>query len=210
MEASMAGEVGARRPRGRPRQRAVDTALLQTALQLLVEGRYFGMSMDEIAEAAGTTKPTIYLRYRTKTELALAALDTLPRERTPLVLAGELRADLVALLRDFRSNVLRYGGMLVTGVVLLHEQDRPEWLQFLQQGVFGARRRAFRNVILGAIERSEARADADVDTCVSLLVGYWHASYYHLFPEIPDENWAERAVDVLLCYLRATTASSPP
>src|SRR5258707_9611108 len=126
MEASMAGEVGARRPRGRPRQRAVDTALLQTALQLLVEGRYFGMSMDEIAEAAGTTKPTIYLRYRTKTELALAALDTLPREQAPLVLAGELRADLVALLRDFRSNVLRYGGMLVTGVLLLHEQDLPD------------------------------------------------------------------------------------
>ncbi len=95
------------------------------------------MSMDEIAEAAGTTKPTIYLRYRTKTELALAALNTLPRERTPLVLAGELRADLVVLLRDFRANVQRYGGMLVTGVVLLHEQDRPEWLQFLQWGCSG-------------------------------------------------------------------------
>ncbi len=191
------------RPRGRPRQRSVDTVLLQTALKLLIEGRFFGMSMEEIAEAAGTTKPTIYLRYHTKTELALAALDALPRERAPLVLAGDLRADLVALLRDFRANVLRYGGMLVTWVVLVHEQDRPEWLRFLQQGVFGARRRAFRNVILGAIERGEARPDADVDTCVSLLVGYWHASYYRHYPAIPDDNWAERAVDVLLCYLRS-------
>jgi hypothetical protein len=96
------------------------------------------------------------------------------------VLGGELRADLVALLRDFGANFLRYHGMLVTGVVLLHERDRPECPQFLQEGVFGARRQAFRNVILGAIERGEARADADVDTCVSLLVGYWHGSYYHL------------------------------
>jgi AcrR family transcriptional regulator len=198
----MASQPAMRRPRGRPRQRSVATVLLQTALQLLVEGRFFGMSMEEIAEAAGTTKPTVYLRYRTKTELALAALDALPRQRPPLVLAGELRADLIALLQDIRANVTRYSGMLGTGVVLVHEQDRPEWLQFLQQGVFGARRRAFRNVILGAIERGEARADADVDTCVSLLVGYWHASYYHHFPAIPDENWAERAVDVLLCYLR--------
>src|SRR3954467_10235261 len=98
----MLSESDVPRSRGRPRQRSVDTELLKTALQLLVEGRYFGMSMEEIAEAAGTTKPTIYLRYRTKTELALAALDAIPRERTPLVLAGNLRADLVALLRDFR------------------------------------------------------------------------------------------------------------
>jgi len=77
--------------------------------------------------------------------------------------------------------------------------------------VFGARRRAFRNVILGAIERSEARADADVDTCVSLLVGYWHATLYHRFPEIPRRELGRaRGGRADLCYLRATTASSPP
>ena len=51
----MASQPDVRRPRGRPRQRSVDAVLLQTTLQLLVEGRFFGMPVEEIAEAAGTT-----------------------------------------------------------------------------------------------------------------------------------------------------------
>src|SRR5262249_37433324 len=61
--------ASAKRPgatRGRPRDPRVDRAILETAQRLLATGEYLWMSVDDIADAAGVTKPTLYRRLASK------------------------------------------------------------------------------------------------------------------------------------------------
>ena len=92
--------------RGRPRSLGYDEAILDATLRLLGELGYARMSMDGIAAEAGVSKPTIYARYRGKADLATAALRHLREAGAPAA-TGDLRADLVAQLRQLRDNVER-------------------------------------------------------------------------------------------------------
>ncbi|MFI5267637.1 MAG: TetR/AcrR family transcriptional regulator [Chloroflexota bacterium] len=178
----------------------MDDALLHTALRLLAEGRYFGMSIQEIAEEALTTKTSVYRRFRGKEELAFAALASLLSYPEEPAISGDLRADLVWQLRQLQDRAMKYGGMLLTGVALMEDQGRSDWLRLLRSGVVRARHEQIAGVIRGAIKRGAARADADVDACVSMLAGCWQSIYLVNWPDIP-EDWAERAVAVVLEYL---------
>ena len=206
MNSATAKHTNATRGRGRPRDAGLDAALLNTALRLLAEGRYFRLSIQEIAEEALTTKTSIYRRFRGKEELAFAALASLLSYPDESVVTGDLRTDLVWQLKQLQSRAMRFGGMLLTGVALVHDQGRSDWLRLLRSGVVQARHEQIRRVIRGAIARGEARPNADVDACVSLLAGCWQSIYLVNWPDIPDD-WADRAVAVVLAYLTNFEAS---
>lgn len=63
-----------RRPVGRPRDPAIDRALLTTTLAEMAAHGFTGMSIDRISERAGIGKPAIYRRFADKAALAIAAL----------------------------------------------------------------------------------------------------------------------------------------
>jgi AcrR family transcriptional regulator len=65
------------RARGRPRDPAIDRAILDAALRLLAEQGYDGMSLEAVAGAAGVGKTTIYRRYPGKRELVVAAISSI-------------------------------------------------------------------------------------------------------------------------------------
>jgi len=52
------------------------TQLLEVALDRFAGGGYHATSMEEIADAAGVTKPVLYQHFRSKHELFLELLDT--------------------------------------------------------------------------------------------------------------------------------------
>lgn len=196
----MASPPPRKRARGRPRDPRVDQAIIDTTLRLLASGGYLRMSVDQIAEEVGIAKPTIYRRFASKEVLAMTAMSALRHRNAPPLVTGDLRADLIWQLHDLRSASTRYGGMPMTGAVLVEEQHRPELLRLFREGVVRARRDTVRQILSDAVARGDARADADLDVVVNLLIGYWYATYIGE-PPIPDD-WAERAVDVLLAYLR--------
>ena len=66
---------------GRPRDGATDGAILDATERLLGRRGYEAMTVDQVAAAAGVSKPTIYLRYRSKRDLVAAMIDRL---RPPL------------------------------------------------------------------------------------------------------------------------------
>ena len=61
---------------GRPRNPDLDERILDATRRLLAERGYQGLSIDAVARAAGTTRPTVYLR------LALIRL-TMMERRSP-------------------------------------------------------------------------------------------------------------------------------
>src|SRR5260370_1236537 len=77
------GERPSPRPAGRPRDTALDEAILAAALLQLGERGYDGMSLEGVAATAGTTVPSLRRRYRGKHQLTVAAIDSIRIQPPP-------------------------------------------------------------------------------------------------------------------------------
>lgn len=186
---------------GRPRCAETDDRILDATLRQLADMGYARMSVDAIAEAAGTTKPTIYRRWPSKEALAVAALAHLQAEDQPQP-TGSTKADLIALLRDFRKKLLRPNGMSMIGTLLAEEQHTPQLLALFREKIVTPRRKGLMSILLAAKARREIAADADVDAAVNMLVGSFYARY--LTGEAIARDWPERVVSILVAGLTDT------
>lgn len=198
-DAAPADVAPPRRP-GRPRSAAVDTAILDAALRLLSTEGYARMSMDGLAAEAGVSKATIYLRYRGKADLATAALAHLREAGRPAP-TGDLRADLLAQLRQLRTNAERVSAMPLVGTCLMEEQHTPELLPLFRERTLQPRRGLLRELLVAARDRGEVAADADLEAAIDLFMGA-HQSHYLSGDPFPAE-WEERIVDTLMRALSA-------
>lgn len=186
---------GSPRLRGRPREPEVDQRILDATLRLLAQHGYVRMSLEEVAAAAGVTKPTIYRRYPSKAALTTAALARARQQHPPPAETGDTRSDLIAHLRHFQRGVSRRYGMSLLGTVLAEEHETPELLELYRHYVIQPRRHEVRAILEHAQERGELRADADLDLAVTMVIGAYYAQYLAGDPFLPD--WAEQNVDTI-------------
>ena len=189
----------ARRAQGRPRSREIDQRILEAALEVMSRDGYARMSMDAVARQAGVTRPTVYLRYTSKAELASAAVAAFQARDLPRP-SGDTRADLIAQLRHFRRGIERPHGVAMVGTVLAEEPHTPELLETWRERVVGPRRAALRAVLEEARAGGEVRSDADLDRVVSMLIGSYYAAY--LAGRRPPRSWPAQEVDIVLSGLR--------
>jgi AcrR family transcriptional regulator len=195
-----AAAEGARRV-GRPRSPALDRAIVEAAIHLLSTEGYARMSMDGIAARAGVSKATIYLRYAGKADLATAALAHLRETGRPEV-TGDLRADLLAQLRQARRNAERVTVMALVGTCLTEERHTPELLRLFRERIMQPRRAIYRRLIDDAAAEGRIAPTVDPDTVVDLISGAYQARYLAGDP-FPD-GWEERVVDAAMAALGAS------
>ncbi len=181
-------------PRGRPRRQETDEAILDVTEQLLARRGYEAMTIENVAAAAGVSKPTIYLRYRSKADLVAAMIDRL---RPPLDTSSSdaVADDLVRLIEVQRQWVERHGLRLIAAV-LLEQQDHPELLERFRHRVVRPGRRALRAALRRGIARGELRSRADSSEIIDALTGaYWGRAWTS---DVPNRRWSTRLVaDVL-------------
>lgn len=105
-------------PRGRPRDPAVDRAILDAARAVLARKGFTGASMDEIARQAGVGKDTLYRRWKSKEALVQHLLTVLSEQNVPVPQLEDPRYALFVFLQDIvRVNVGSDLGPLIAGVV---------------------------------------------------------------------------------------------
>jgi len=85
-------------PAGRPRDPAIDDAILQATRDLLIESGYPRLSFDSVARRAGVTRPTIYRRWPSKMHLVHEAVFPV-RQPARLPSSGDFAADLRTIIR---------------------------------------------------------------------------------------------------------------
>lgn len=179
---------------GRPRDTTLDERILDATRVLLAEYGYQGLSIGAVARAAGTTRPSVYLRFADKQDLATRAIAgmNVPDE---LRTTPDIRADLIAELTHFRTAVTRPNGMAFVGTVLAEERHTPELIEHFRHRLVRPRRRRVTGVLRRGIRDGTIREDVDVDATTTMLIGAIYASYI-ANGEVPAD-WPERTVNSL-------------
>ena len=183
-----------RRAAGRPAggSDAIVRAVLEATLAELAARGYERLRVEDVAAAAGMNKTSIYRRWPTKADLVLAAVDGTRDGARPFRETGDLRADLVALLRAKVRRVATPGGRAIGRALFSIDADDPV------AAVIRARRYSLpASVVQRAIERGELAPDVDAAFVSELLLA---PVLHRLFVtnEPVGRAFVERVVDHVL------------
>jgi AcrR family transcriptional regulator len=187
---------------GRPREADLDERILEATRRLLAEVGYPRLSIGAVAQAAGTSRPSVYLRFANKEDLVTAAIAGM-RIADLLQVTDDIRADLVAELRHFRTAVTRPQGLSLVGTVLAEEHCTPALIAHFRKRLILPRRRRLASLLERGIATGNIRRDLDVEAAVTMLVGSLYARYL-ASSQVPDD-WPERVVETLWPALRASS-----
>lgn len=184
--------------RGRPRNAAVDTAVVETVLRLLEEGTTIGeLSFERIARCAGVGKATLYRRWSGKGALMLDVLKRFD-EPNPVLEGRSVRDDLIACLEAVRRRGLAKRSSVVMRNVLAQFQSVPELWTAYHDTVVASRRAQIREVLLRGMREREIRDDLDVELLTDIFAGPMLARAI-LRPDAPlAEGLPEQIVDTVL------------
>jgi AcrR family transcriptional regulator len=184
--------------RGRPRDPALDTAILGATLQLFIANGIAGMSVEQIAKRAGVGKPTIYRRWSTKEQMVADAIEAHvgtdlqwpSRDEIQSIPAHELvRRNVAAAARTaadptFRALVAQIYGSAVTHPLLM----RTYWDHYIQPR---------RTLVIAMLQRAQAEGavpeNADLDVLVDMLAGA--VTYRVLQPNPPTVRQMKRYLE---------------
>lgn len=152
-------EPRSRAKSGRPRDPGVEARVFAAALAVYAEAGWSGFSFDVVARAAGVGKHAMYLRWSTREELLVAALEA-SIVAVPDLDRGSVRADLLHLLTSMLQSLSGPSGLAPLRV-LLEAHTAPELFARFAD-VAATRVEATRAAIRRGVDRGELPADTDV------------------------------------------------
>jgi AcrR family transcriptional regulator len=185
--------------RGRPRRRGevLYAAIFEAALAELAEVGYSHLAMERIAARAGASKMSLYRRWPNRAELVVAALVHQFVQPEPAPDTGNLRDDVLTLLRRAAARLDGVFGEAVRGLMVetLTDRDRTA---ILRANMFTARDRLMRQIL----DRAVARGDIRPASVTPQLIGLAPALVDHHFlihgAPIPDDLLTGIVDNVLL------------
>jgi AcrR family transcriptional regulator len=146
---------------GRTRRRgtALEAALLDAAWAELQAAGYQAMTMEAVADRAGTSRAVLYRRWPKRADLVVAAL----RRHRPLLSGeipdtGSLRGDVVALLTRMSVRLVGAGPETIYGLLGDYLAD-AELFDRLRGDLLQIAAGVMTSILKRAADRGEARSD---------------------------------------------------
>lgn len=211
---SMNGTVdrGPRRAGSRAREQHVqhrrrgdflEGVLLDAAWDELQDVGYQALSMEGVADRAGTSKAVLYRRWRNRAELVLAAL----RRRQPMLSGpvpdtGNLRDDVLTLLRRAYAGIAELGQETMFGLLDELAGD-PDGLAYLYAQRAGAD--AIEAILRGAAARGEVSLERITPRIASLPTDLARHELLFRRAPVPDSVLVEIVDDVFLPLVRCVS-----
>lgn len=161
-------KTAVRRSPGRPRDASREKAILAETLALLGETGFAGLTVDAVVARAKVSKATIYRRWATKEELAIAAFDLLPLIEVPET--GDLENDILGYVDQYFEYL---GTTSLPSVLpaLVSEAMHNEVLAERLYETIKRRRASGIAMIQRAIDRGELPAGTNPAIAHELIVG---------------------------------------
>jgi AcrR family transcriptional regulator len=163
--------------RGRRSSSMTREAVLEATRELLAEGGVHGLTVEGVAARAGVAKTTVYRRWRSKDELALAVLIDMVEQMAAVPELGDTRAELTAFVQRsveiLRSTLM---GRVMQGLVSDLAAD-VELARAFRERVVAVRVAEMRRLVERGIARGDLRAHVDHELANEMLFG---PVYYRL------------------------------
>jgi AcrR family transcriptional regulator len=186
------------RRRGEKLQRAIFDAVFEQ----LQRAGYPGLTMEGIAACAHTGKAALYRRWESKEDLIVDALEHSLPSLSDLPDHGNLRDDLLDVLRRMTAIVNSPTGCALQSLLAETDRDHP-FVRLVHERVLLPRKRMFHDVLQRAVERGQARPGA-VDTLAADVGPAMVAQrFLNEGPPVPDSYLVSVVDDVLMPLLRA-------
>ena len=188
--------------RGRPMDPKVHDAILKAVMEQLETQSVGELTIKGIAEAAGVTRPAIYRRWSTPTEIALDAFLETTGLEMPIEIGDNpveaLGTHILAMTRFMRTRQGR-----VVAEILGAAQSDPELLALFRERFLNQRRKLGRALFENGIGLGAFNPDLDIDLAIDLYAGpiYHRALVGHY--ALTDDFGRSLAA----CVLRAITVS---
>lgn len=196
-------------PRKAPRRRGVvlERAILQAALDELLDVGYSGLTMDRVAARAGTNKSAIYRRWPHRAALAVAAYRQLavPDEAPD---TGDLRTDVLTMLRAAAARIASPQGEILH-VLAAQVGSEPDLLREIRDQLLDTSLTRWLAVLGRAVARGQARAEALSPRIATLAVDLLRNEYLvRGVTTVPDGTLTE-IVDTIYLPLVAAPTEQP-
>jgi AcrR family transcriptional regulator len=177
----------------RRRGEELEAALLDAAWDELQAAGYQAMTMEAVADRAGTSRAVLYRRWPKKAELVVAAL----RRRRPMLSGevpdtGSLRGDVVALLTRMSTRLAKTGPEMLYGLLGDYLSD-AELFDRLRSDVLTIGADVITTMLKRGAERGEARFD--VSPRVAALPTDLYRNELFLRRTPPDKAVIDEIVD---------------
>ncbi|MEV6829995.1 TetR/AcrR family transcriptional regulator [Amycolatopsis sp. NPDC051102] len=146
-------------PKTRRRGTELAEAILRAAADELAEAGYPGLTMERVAQRAGTNKNAIYRRWPNRAALGVAAYRHLAADALEPPDTGHLREDALALLRAINCGQTSPAARVLRGL-LTGVGDEPELREQLHQQAAEGGTKPWLAIVERAVARGEARPGA--------------------------------------------------
>jgi AcrR family transcriptional regulator len=181
----------------------LEAAILRAAAEELAESGYAGMTMDRVAERAGTNKNALYRRWPGRAALGVAAYARLAEARLSTPDTGALRGDALELLRSANATWSSPRGAILRDL-LAAAADEPALLHLLRERAGdSAMTAAWFTVLSRAVARGEAPPEAVHPRVAALPMTLLRGEFaLRGVPTVPDEVVVEIVDEILLPLVR--------
>lgn len=191
--------------RGRPRDAALDRALLEATLEVLHERGYGGLTTAAVAKRAGVSTATLYRRWRSKDDLVVGTAVNWAHDLGPGEDTGTLYGDLTALLTDKARTLDGPGGRLLH-VLIGESSHNPALAQVLDDAIVQPVRDRADSLVERAVARGEIQPLPNPHILADLVVGAMVSRVFLTprpasHPERPPED-PPRAGEAMIAELR--------
>ena len=182
-----------------PRRRgeALYSAIFEATLAELGEVGYARLAMERIAARAHTSKASLYKRWPNRAELVLAALRHHRGEAEPAPDTGDLREDVLTLLRRGAAMLNGIMGEVVRGL-MAEALSGPTPVAEVRVNMFDARNERMREVFTRAADRGDIPAGAIQPRLISLAPALVDHHFLFYGAPIPDDVITGIVDDILL------------
>lgn len=170
------------RPGGRPRDAALDEAIILATRARLVRDGYSQMTIGDIAADAKVSRPTLYRRWTTKFDLVVDALDygfRKQRDSYKVDLSSMApREALVEAVRRLDPTYFNPDAMVLMGNFAGEAIRTPELLGILREHSVEPRVTLVENVLKQLQESGAVREGIDRHTIATMCFGSYFAAFY--------------------------------
>jgi AcrR family transcriptional regulator len=192
------------RRRGETLERAIFDAVLD---QLQTVG-YVGLTMEGVATRAHTGKAALYRRWPRKEDLVVDALEHALPSPTDLPDHGNVRDDLLDLLRRMTAMLNSPAGCALQ--CLMSETERDEsFARLLHERVKEPRKRMFLDLLARGAARGQVRPAAATQLVAEVGPALVMQRFLADGAPVPDEYVVSVVDDIVLPLLRPVTQGTP-